>query len=121
MFGAELAISGITDLLKVTTFLDIFKFWDPTLAFVMGGALMVTTPCFRLLRSPRSLPRDSGNPVSKPLIIGAVLFGIGWGLGGFCPGPAIANLGVLRTEALAFVPSMGVKMILVQRLYKLYT
>lgn len=121
LFGAELAISGITDLLKVTTFLDIFEFWDPTLAFVMGGALMVTTPCFRLLRSPRSLPRDSGNPVSKPLIIGAVLFGIGWGLGGFCPGPAIANLGVLRTEALAFVPSMAVKMILVQRLYKLYT
>ena len=119
LFGAELAISGITDLLKVTTFLDIFEFWDPTLAFVMGGALMVTTPCFRLLRSPRSLPRDSGNPVSKPLIIGAVLFGIGWGLGGFCPGPAIANLGVLRTEALAFVPSMAVKMILVQRLYNL--
>ena len=119
LFGAELAISGVTDPLKVTAFLDILGFWDPTLAFVMGGALMVTTSCYRLLRSPRSLPRDSANPVSKPLIIGAVLFGIGWGLGGLCPGPAIANLGALRTEALAFVPSMAVKMIRVQRLYKL--
>ena len=119
LFGAELAISGMTDPLKVTAFLDILRFWDPTLAFVMGGALMVTIPCYRLLRSPRSLPRDSTNPVSKPLIIGAVLFGIGWGLGGLCPGPAIANLGAPRTEALAFVPSMAVKMILVQRLYKL--
>ena len=119
LFGAELAISGMTDPLKVTAFLDIFGFWDPTLAFVMGGALMVTTPCYRLLRSHRSLPRDSCNPVSEPLIIGAVLFGNGWGLGGLCPGPAIANLGALRTEALAFVPSMAVRMSLVQRLYKL--
>lgn len=119
LFGAGLAISGMTDPLKVTAFLDIFGFWDPTLAFVMGGALMVTAPCYRLLRTPCSLPRDSGDPVSKPRMIGAILFGIGWGLGGFCPGPAIANLGALRIEALVFVPSMAVGMILVQRLYNL--
>ena len=119
LFGAGLAISGMTDPLKVTAFLDIFGFWDPTLAFVMGGALMVTAPCYRLLRTPCSLPRDSGDPISKPLIIGAILFGIGWGLGGFCPGPAIASLGGLRTEALVFVPAMAVGMIIVQRLYKL--
>jgi uncharacterized membrane protein YedE/YeeE len=119
LFGAGLAISGMTDPLKVTAFLDIFGVWDPTLAFVMGGALMVFAPCYRMLRKSCSLPTDSGDPVSKSLILGAVLFGVGWGLGGFCPGPAIANLGALRIEALVFVPAMAIGMILVQRIYKL--
>lgn len=119
LFGAGLAISGMTDPLKVTAFLDVFGVWDPTLIFVMGAALAVFSGGYFFLRKSFSLPCDSGDPVSKQLLLGAALFGIGWGLGGFCPGPAIANLGALRIESLVFVPAMAIGMVLVQRLYKL--
>ena len=119
LFGAGLAVSGMTDPLKVTAFLDVFGIWDPTLAFVMGGALAVFTAGYLALKRSFSLPVDSGDPVSKSLILGALLFGVGWGIGGFCPGPAIANLGAPRIEALVFVPAMAIGMILAQRIYKL--
>ncbi len=118
-FGAGLALSGMTDPVKVTAFLDIFGFWDPTLAFVMGGALLVFGGGYFLLRGTLQLPANPGEKISSNLLLGAVLFGIGWGLGGFCPGPAIANLGALRIEALIFVPAMAVGMILVQRIYRI--
>ncbi|MEM7600318.1 MAG: DUF6691 family protein [Verrucomicrobiota bacterium] len=118
-FGAGLALSGMTDPLKVTAFLDVFGFWDPTLAFVMGGALLVFGGGYFLLKGKIELPENPGEKISQNLILGAVLFGVGWGLGGFCPGPAIANLGALRVEALIFVPAMAAGMLLVQRLYRL--
>jgi uncharacterized membrane protein YedE/YeeE len=118
-FGAGLALSGMTDPLKVVAFLDIFGFWDPTLAFVMGGALLVFGGGYFLLRGNIELPGNPEEKISSNLILGAILFGIGWGLGGFCPGPAIANLGALRHEALVFVPTMAIGMMLVQRIYRI--
>lgn len=118
-FGAGLALSGMTDPLRVVAFLDISGFWDPTLAFVMAGALLVFGAGYFFLRGKISLPGNPGEPVSRELILGSVLFGVGWGLGGFCPGPAIANLGLLRVEALIFLPAMLAGMFLAQRLYRL--
>lgn len=118
-FGAGLALSGMTDPLKVVAFLDISGFWDPTLAFVMGGALLVFGGGYFLLRGTLKLPGNPGEKISSNLILGAILFGVGWGLGGFCPGPAIANLGALRSESLIFVPAMAIGMVLVQRIYRI--
>lgn len=118
-FGAGLALSGMTDPLRIVAFLDIFGFWDPTLAFVMAGALLVFGPGYFFLRGKIDLPGNPGEPVSRELILGSVLFGVGWGLGGFCPGPAIANLGLLRIEAIVFLPAMMTGMFLAQRLYRL--
>ncbi len=116
LFGAGLAISGMTNPAKVIGFLDVTGNWDPTLAFVMAGAVGVFGLGARLLRG---LPAAQSDPVSAPLVAGAVLFGIGWGLSGFCPGPALANLAFLRCEALAFVPAMAIGMILTQRCFGL--
>ena len=116
LFGAGLIVSGMADPQKVIGFLDVAGDWDPTLAFVMGGALLITGPAFRLiLRRPRpvladgfSLPTKSA--VDGRLVGGAALFGIGWGLSGFCPGPAVAALSTGLTPVLAFVASMLVGM-----------
>lgn len=117
LFGAGLAISGMTNPAKVIGFLDITGDWDPTLAFVMGGAVAVFAIGSYLIRG--RLPKAESDPVTASLVIGSALFGIGWGIGGFCPGPALANLAALRTEALWFVPAMAVGMILAQRLFGL--
>jgi uncharacterized membrane protein YedE/YeeE len=117
LFGAGLALSGMTDPERVIGFLDIGGDWDPTLAFVMGGALLTFAVGSFLVRKKANLQCASCEPVSRNLVIGSVIFGIGWGLGGFCPGPAIANLAELRTEALVFVPMMALSMFLVQRTF----
>ena len=117
LFGAGLALSGMTDPERVIGFLDIGGDWDPTLAFVMGGALLTFAVGSFLVRKKANLKCASCEPVSRNLVIGSVVFGIGWGLGGFCPGPAIANLAELRTEALVFVPMMALGMFLVQRTF----
>lgn len=114
LFGSGLALSGMTDPKRVVDFLDLTGDWDPTLAFVMAGALLVFGGGYFLFRKKFNLPGNPAEPVSRPLIVGAILFGIGWGLSGFCPGPAIANLGAFRTEALVFVPTMALGMILAQ-------
>ncbi len=119
LFGAGLALSGMTDPARVIGFLDLFGDWDPTLAFVMAGALLVFGIGYFLLRKSCNLPKNSSDPVSKRLVFGALLFGIGWGVGGVCPGPGIANLGALQTEAIVFVPAMAIGMILVQRVFKI--
>lgn len=114
LFGAGLALSGMTDPAKVTGFLDLFGNWDPALAFVMAGALAVYGGGIFIWRKisggtgwfGTKLPVAGSDPVTQRLIIGASLFGIGWGLSGFCPGPAIASLGALRVEALVFVPTL---------------
>ncbi|MFK7851871.1 MAG: DUF6691 family protein [Akkermansiaceae bacterium] len=125
MFGAGLVVSGMTDPSRVVGFLDITGNWDPALAFVMGGAVITfAIGKFILTKTLSSsatykLPDLSAEPLKKQLIIGSAIFGIGWGLGGFCPGPAIANLATLQIEALVFFPLMLIGMILAQRTLKL--
>ena len=116
LFGFGLAYSDMINPARVLGFLDILGQWDPSLMFVMGGALLVTVPGFALTRR-RSSPVcdiDFSNPTStvidRPLVLGAVLFGAGWGLAGLCPGPAIVNLGSLQPQALTFVLAMLVGM-----------
>ena len=109
LFGLGLAASGMTDPAKVIGFLDIFGSWDPDLLFVMGSAVVTTAISFRFVlkkdkpffASVFSLPTAAG--LDKRLLVGASLFGIGWGLYGYCPGPAIASLGYFKPSALLFV------------------
>ena len=126
MFGTGLAISGMTDPARVIGFLDVSGNWDPALLFVMGGAVGVYGIGMLILRRMQSwklsasrseCPKYLSSPIDWRLVIGAAIFGIGWGLGGFCPGPALANLGALRIEALIFVPMMAIGMLLVQRFF----
>jgi uncharacterized membrane protein YedE/YeeE len=114
VFGLGLVISGMTQPSKVLGFLDVFGHWDPTLAIVMAGALVVVAPGFALLRRrDRSilggtLDWPSRRTIDRSLIGGAVLFGIGWGLVGLCPGPALANLAGLSPKVLGFVVAMAI-------------
>jgi len=121
LFGSGLAVSGMTDPGRVIGFLDIFGSWDPALLFVMAGAVGVYGLGMLILRRFQNqnlkLPSTASSPIDRQLIIGAVIFGVGWGLGGFCPGPALANLGTLRIEALLFVPAMAIGMLLAQRFF----
>lgn len=112
IFGLGLAVSGMMNPAKVIGFLDVAGSWDPTLAFVMGGALLVTIPAFRLILGRQkpvfdgnfSLPSKTG--LDGRLISGAALFGVGWGMVGFCPGPAVAALATGLTPVLVFVAAM---------------
>jgi uncharacterized protein len=121
LFGTGLAVSGMTDPGRVIGFLDVFGAWDPALLFVMAGAVGVYGLGMLILRrfkdTSLKLPSTASSPIDRQLIIGAAIFGVGWGLGGFCPGPALANLGALRIEALAFVPAMAMGMFLAQRFF----
>lgn len=121
LFGSGLAVSGMTDPARVFAFLDVFVFgaWDPALLVVMAGAVGVYGLGMLLLRriDGLKLPSAISTPIDRRLVIGAAIFGVGWGLGGFCPGPALANLGALRVEALLFVPAMAIGMFLAQRFF----
>jgi uncharacterized membrane protein YedE/YeeE len=121
LFGAGLAISGMTDPARVIGFLDVFGAWDPALLFVMAAAVGVYGLGMLILRrfGSRSLklPLAGSSPINGGLVIGAAIFGVGWGLGGFCPGPSLANLGALRTEALVFVPAMALGMFVAQKFF----
>jgi uncharacterized protein len=118
IFGAGLLISGMVQPTKVLGFLDIFGAWDPSLAVVMAAALAVSIPGFMLAdRSERPWfagqyfrPGKSG--IDRPLVAGAAMFGIGWGLVGFCPGPALESLATLSPGVVVFVVAMAVGMIL---------
>jgi uncharacterized membrane protein YedE/YeeE len=118
LFGLGLAVSGMTNPAKVIGFLDFAGGWDPTLAFVMGGALLVTIPAFRLILG-RPRPILAGNfalpaksTLDARLLGGAALFGVGWGLSGFCPGPAVVALVTGLTPVFAFVAAMVAGMVL---------
>ena len=112
LFGLGLVLSGMTDPERVIGFLDVFGPFNPSLAFVLGGALLVTVSSFRfILRRAKPLwaarfevPR--ARSIDGRLIAGAALFGTGWGLAGYCPGPAVAGLAVGSSETLWFVGSM---------------
>ena len=117
MFGFGLLISGMTQPSKVLGFLDIFGRWDPTLAFVMAAALMVSGVGFALVRQRRRPVLAAQHlwptrtDIDRPLVVGSVLFGIGWGLVGLCPGPALVNLASLMPSVMVFVLAMASGMI----------
>jgi uncharacterized protein len=117
VFGAGLLISGMTEPEKVLGFLDIFGAWDATLAFVMAGAVAVAATGFAIARR-RSAPVFSTKfcwpdrrDIDAPLVAGAALFGIGWGLVGICPGPALVNLAGFSLPIVIFVVAMLVGMV----------
>ena len=112
LFALGLGIGGMTQPSKVIAFLDLTGAWDPSLAFVMGGAILVYMPIYRLMKSrDRSVldPRlhlPTRTDLDPRLLAGAALFGVGWGLAGFCPGPALVSLTTLAPPALIFGASM---------------
>ena len=116
VFGIGLVISGMANPAKVLNFLDVAGSWDPSLAFVMGGALAVTMIGYRLvLARPKPILAPAfllpaRRAIDARLLLGAAIFGIGWGLAGFCPGPALTSLGLGAPGTLAFVPAMLVGM-----------
>ncbi len=124
LFGAGLTVSRMIDPSKVIGFLDVTGSWDPSLALVMGGALIVTLPAFALLRKSNktafgvAIEFPTRSDIDLPLMGGAALFGIGWGLGGFCPGPAISALAFGLTKPLIFVAAMICGMVCFQFLSK---
>lgn len=114
VFGFGLAVSHMVEPTKVLGFLDVAGKWDPSLALVMVGALVVTFFAYRLI-GRRSKPLlaahfflPTKSELDRPLIVGAVVFGIGWGLAGYCPGPGIAALGLGTWEAPLFVASLAI-------------
>ena len=111
VFGFGLALSGMTNPEKVLGFLDIAGVWDASLLFVLGGAVGVTVVAFRfILRMKKPLLAErfvitKETHIDRPLIVGAILFGIGWGISGYCPGPAIALIASPNWELSAFLPA----------------
>ena len=116
IFGIGLAIAGMTDPQKIKDFLDVAAIpsggWDPSLAFVMGGGVLVGLVGLRLdrfMRTPlagRAFIQTRHVKIDRSLIAGSTIFGIGWGLSGFCPGPAIADLGLVPGDVVLFVIAM---------------
>lgn len=112
LFGVGLAVSGMTDPLKVQNFLDVSGTWDPSLALVMGGAVVVTFLGYRMAWR-QSTPWFADRfhlptlmTIDRSLVLGAALFGVGWGLAGYCPGPALASVLTGNQEVWWFVPAM---------------
>lgn len=113
LFGIGLVVSGMSQPAKVLGFLDVFGVWDPTLALVMAAALLVSFVGFRAARH-RAKPVFAAEhlwptrtDIDRPLLVGSALFGVGWGLVGLCPGPALVNLATLMPQVVAFVLAMA--------------
>ena len=112
IFGIGLVISQMINPAKVLGFLNVFGEWDPSLAFVMIGALIISSPLFHLFKNKEkpifstsfSIPENK--EIDKRLIFGSILFGAGWGLAGLCPGPAISSIALLNISSVTFVFSM---------------
>jgi len=113
IFGLGLIVSGMTDPSKVLGFFNVTGAWDPSLAFVMGGAVIIGFFAFRHARDMKAslfgrvIMLNDSKAIDLRLVAGSVIFGIGWGLSGFCPGPAIVSLGAGQSAALIFVVAMG--------------
>jgi uncharacterized protein len=124
VFGIGLIVSGMTNPAKVQGFLDLAGNWDPSLAFVMGGAILVGLVAFRLARNrQRSLLGEamrlpSTRHIDRRLVLGGLAFGVGWGLAGYCPGPALASLAT-GGKALVFVAAMVAGMVIFEILERL--
>jgi uncharacterized membrane protein YedE/YeeE len=118
VFGAGLAVSGMADPARVRGFLDVFGAFDPTLAFVMIGALIPMAIAWRMRRrldkplGAESFDLPQTASIDVPLVAGAAMFGIGWGLSGLCPGPALADLAIAPVGAAPFVVAMALGMVL---------
>jgi uncharacterized membrane protein YedE/YeeE len=124
LFGAGVTISGMVNPMKVLNFMDITGPWDASLIFVMGAALVVTLIGYQFAfrrRSPlfaTSFKLPTIGRIDARLLAGAALFGLGWGLSGFCPGPAVASLVFGRSESFMFVGAMAVGMIATMRVQR---
>lgn len=120
LFGAGLALGGMTDPARVRGFLDMFGDWDPTLAFVMGGAVLVMLVAWRLvprMAAPlfdRSFAIPDRRDLTPSLLGGSALFGVGWGIAGLCPGPGVAALAIYPPAAIVFIAAMLVGMLIVR-------
>ena len=126
VFGLGMAISGMTNTDRIQDFLDLAGHWDPTLAFVMGGGLMVTFVGYKfVLRNPAPLFADSFSipnktDIDKALLVGATMFGTGWALVGYCPGPAIAGLSYGYATTFLFVGFMLAGLLLAKPLARFF-
>ncbi|MCX4243748.1 DUF6691 family protein [Paraliomyxa miuraensis] len=116
LFAVGLGIAGMTQPQKVIAFLDVTGDWDPSLAFVMGGAILVYMPILRLMKHrgravlAPTLQLPTREDLDARLLLGAAMFGIGWGLAGYCPGPALVSLASLTVPALLFGAAMSAGM-----------
>ncbi len=124
LFGIGLYLSGMTNTVKVQGFLDFFGNWDPTLAFVMGGAILPMAVAWALTRNRTpliggSFPARPETRFDRKLITGAVLFGMGWGLVGLCPGPALASLSFGGIGGLVFLVTMLAGMLIAPKVSRL--
>ena len=112
IFGVGLVISEMINPEKVLGFLDLFGNWDPSLAFVMIGALIVSSPLFHIIKNKEKpsfaekFNYSNNKEVNNRLIVGSALFGAGWGLGGLCPGPAISSIALININSITFVFAM---------------
>lgn len=112
LFGLGLVVSGMANPAKVLNFLDLFGSWDASLALVMGGAVLVTYAGYRLAwRRPHPMLAErfdlpDTTMIDRRLLIGSAIFGLGWGLAGYCPGPALVGLALAAPGTLAFIPAM---------------
>ena len=122
IFGLGLVISGLANPEKVLNFLDITGNWDPSLALVMGAAVVTAFIGFRMVFARKKplcavdFDVPANRKADKSLITGSILFGIGWGLGGICPGPAITTVGLAATGTLIFVPAMIAGMLIARKI-----
>ena len=120
IFGIGLILSGMSNPEKVIGFLDLAGNWDPSLAFVMGGGVIVALFAFTLAKRRTqaffgdAITLPKATQIDKKLVAGSLLFGAGWGLAGFCPGPALVSVGAGYTQALILVVAMVVGMLLVE-------
>lgn len=118
VFGAGLAIGGMLDPSKVSGFLDLFGVWDPSLAFVMGGGVLVNGIGYLLIKNNEKpvfgddFKLPTSRIIDRPLLIGAALFGIGWGIGGLCPGPAVASVFLNPSDGIGFMVFMMAGLVL---------
>ena len=120
IFGIGLVVSEMINPDKVLSFLDLFGNWDPSLAFVMIGALLVSSPLFHLIKKrekpivAKNFDYSNNKKINSQLIIGSALFGAGWGLVGLCPGPAISSISLLNIYSIIFVLAMLIGFYLVK-------
>ena len=118
IFGLGLCLSGMYQPAKVIGFLDLAGNWDPSLAFVMGGAIVVALPAFLIARRRSAawiggaIELPTAQAIDAPLVVGSAIFGIGWGLAGVCPAPGVVDLGFLSPDAAVFVVSMAAGMLI---------
>lgn len=125
IFGVGLILAGMTDPSKVIGFLDIAGKWDPSLAFVMGGAIAVGVVAFRFANRRAvtflggALRMPTKKDIDRRLVIGSLLFGVGWGMGGFCPGPGITAIGTGHPKAVIFVVAMVAGMALFEMIERI--